>query len=153
MQVIFKSENTMRNLIVPLLLLCLSASMVFSQTRNVESEVKSAVDILINLCEEQLYDSIATLIVYNGKDQTRYLKDTYNYSDRKEVTAVKRVGKKIKAFIDLSDNRKFGEYNLGVKNEMQNYNLEVIFKNGEQEIVTVFTFIEISKKLLLLTVQ
>ena len=143
----------MRNLLATILLLCLSAGMVFSQTRNVESEVKSAVDLLLNLCEEQNYDSLSTLIVYSGKDQARYLKDTYNYSDRKEVTAVKRIGKKIKAFIDLSDNHNFGGYNLIAVNEIPNYKLEVIFINGEQEINTDFTFIEVNKKLLLLTVQ
>lgn len=143
----------MKNILNTLLLLCVSVSVVFTQTRNVELEVKSTVDLLINLCEEEKYDSIAALIVYSGKDQTRYLKDTYNYSDRKEVSAIKRIGKKIKAYIDLSDSRKFGRYSKSVENKIQNYSLELIFKNGEQEIVTVFTFTEVNDKLLLLTVQ
>lgn len=153
MQTFFKQETIMKNILNTLLLLCVSVSVVFTQTRNVELEVKSTVDLLINLCEEEKYDSIAALIVYSGKDQTRYLKDTYNYSDRKEVSAIKRIGKKIKAYIDLSDSRKFGRYSKSVENKIQNYSLELIFKNGEQEIVTVFTFTEVNDKLLLLTVQ
>lgn len=143
----------MRTLLITLLLLCVSVSVVFTQTRNFESKVKSTVDLLLNLSEEGMYDSIATLIVYSGKDQTRYLKDTYNYSDRKEANAVKRIGKKIKAFIDLSESRKFGKYSKSVVKEIPNYNLELIFKNGEQEIVTVFSFTEVKNKLLLLNIQ
>ena len=143
----------MRILLNILLLLCVSVSAAFAQTRNIEAEVKPAVNLLITLCEEQDYDSTAALIVYSGKDPDRYLKNTYNYSDRKEANAVKRIGKKIKAFIDLSDSRKFGKYNPGVENEIPIYNQEVLFKSGEQEIVTVFTFIEVNKKLLLLAVK
>ena len=143
----------MRNLLIALILLCVSAGAVFNQTRNVESEVKSTLDLLIYLCEEEKYDSMSAFIVYSGKDETRYLKDIYNYSDRKEMNAVKRIGKKIKAFIDLSDSRKIGKYSESMDNKIPNLNLEMVFKNGEQEIVTVFTFVEVNKKLLLLNVQ
>lgn len=143
----------MKYLKIALLLLCISVSVVFTQTRNAELEVKSAVDLLLKLSEEEKYDNIAALIVYSGKDQTRYLKGTYNYSDKKEANEVKRTGKKIKAFIDLSDSHKFGRYSKGTANEVQENNLEVIFKNGEQEIVTVFTFIDVDNKLLLLNIQ
>lgn len=140
----------MKNPIVIILLLCISTAVFFAQTKSIEPEVQSAVNSLIDLCEKDQYDKIASLIIYNGKDDSRNMKDTYNYSDRKEATAVKRIGKKIKAFIDLSDSHKFGKFSKKVENKITKLNQEVIFINGEQELVTTFTFTSLNDKLLLL---
>ncbi len=143
----------MKNSIFILLLLCISAGFAFGQTKNVESDVQSAVNSLIELCKKDDYKSIASLIIYDGKDESRYMKDTYNYSERKEATAVKRIGKKIKAFLDLSDSHKFGKFSKSVQDKINRLNLEVIFINGEQEIAKTFTYIYINDKLLLLEFQ
>jgi hypothetical protein len=143
----------MKSPIVILLFLFISAGAFFAQTKSIESEVQSAVNSLIELCEKDKYESIASLIIYDGKDESRYLKDTYNYSDRKEATTVKRIGKKIKAFIDLSDSHKFGRFSKTVENKVTKLDQEVIFINGEQELVKTFTFTYLNDKLLLMDFQ
>jgi hypothetical protein len=143
----------MKTLIITILLCSIYPGVVSAQAASDEQKVKSKVDLIINLCKEEKYDSFASMVIYSGKDKERYLRDTYNYSERKEATTVKRIGKKIKAFIDLSDSRTFGKYTVTTENGISKKNLEVIFKKGEQELVNVFTFTDLNGKLLLLEFQ
>lgn len=143
----------MKTFIISILLCCVLSAPAAAQAADAEQRVKTKAEKFFSLCEEEKYDSMASMIIYSGKDKERYLSDTYNYSERKEATTVKRIGKKIKAFVDLSDSREFGAFSKSSDKDPAEYKLETEFTNGEQKLVGVFTFVEVNGELLLLKFQ
>ena len=74
---------------------------------------------------------------------------SYNYEDKHEAMKVKRVSKKIRAFINLSDSYEFGKYTKSETGNGFQYSTEVKFISGEQQIVSEFLFIPVGPSLLL----
>lgn len=134
--------------------LLLSLTLIFTfctyaQEQSKEESLKAALDKIFDLAGEQDFETLAARLVYTGKDESRNLKDTYNYSDSKEANAVKRIAKKIKAFIDLSDKHEFGNIKTEQTESAINYRVVVVFSSGDQKLTTEFIFAEINDKLLL----
>lgn len=123
------------------------------QDKTIQESVQGAVDNLFDLSVNEDYAKMAFKIAYTGKDEERNLKDTFNYEDTREASKVKRTSKKIKAFLDISDSHEFGKFEISKNEGIEVYNLEVIFKSGEQDLKTEFTFVKVNGNLLLVEVN
>lgn len=127
----------------------ISAITLFAQPDNNSDKVKSSINKLFELCKNSDFEQAATFIAYTGKDTNRHLIDSYNYKDAKEASKVKRIAKKIKAFLDISDKFTLGVLKTENVDNKLNYRVEVLFISGSQELKTLFTFIESGDKLLM----
>ena len=139
----------MKKLINMIILLLVSLSISYAQTENKNELIKSSVNKLFEECKNGNYQKAAVLIAYSGKDAQRDLKESYNYKNSKEAAKVKRIAKKIKAFLDISDKFTFGNIKIQENEGVTSYTVEVLFISGSQELKTLFTFTGSGDKLLL----
>ncbi len=139
----------MTRLLIISIITFFSASIVWSQSVNTSDQLKAAVDNLFEICKSENMDAAAKHIVYTGKDEKRHMTGLYNINDRKETSKVKRIMKKVTAFLKISDKHEFGKHNSTTENERAINSIEVLFISGNQELTTTFSFVEINGKLLL----
>lgn len=109
-----------------------------------EEDVKSALTKIFDLSEEQNYAEAAKLLLYN-KNEVR----NFNFSDNSEAKSVKRLVKKIKAYLDLSDSYEYESLTFGTMQKLESADLKVNFKSGDQELTISFLFVKHANKLLL----
>ncbi|MBU2506219.1 MAG: hypothetical protein KJ799_05785 [Bacteroidetes bacterium] len=143
----------MKRILFLLILITFFASAVTAQQNEKVESLKAATDNIFELSKNKDYKNAADKIAYYGKDAERLFKDHYNYADEKDAAQVKRICKKIKALIDISDSHTFGEITSETKDGIATSKVEVIFSSGEQELITNFLFIEISARLLLFDID
>ncbi len=129
--------------------LILVSGFVYAQNDDKSEVIKSTINTLFDLCKNNKYEQAAAMIAYTGKNEKRNLAESYNYKDSKEASKVKRIAKKIKAFLDISDKFKIGSLKVSTVDNKNNYSVEVLFISGNQELKTLFTFIEAGNKILM----
>ena len=110
-----------------------------------EIEVKSALTKIFNLSKDQNFAESAKLLLFNKKDQLR----SYNFKNPSEAKSVKRMVKKIKAYLDLSDSYEYESLTKGKMGKVQSSDLKVKFKSGDQQLSISFTFVKIGENILL----
>ena len=133
-----------------LLLTCIfTVSIVVGQEDQKLNSIKSSIDQLFDLAKKNDYSKLSFLIAYSGKDIKRNLKTHFNFTDSNEAGKVKRISKKIKAFLDISDKYELGKFENKIDNDIIFYSIEVIFVSGSQRLGTVFSFVELGDKMLL----
>ena len=135
-------KNTLK---ISFLLIVLFTINIIAQSSIKQTEVKSALTNLFDLCKNKNYKDVSDYLAYNGKDADRNGKSTFNYANKSERKIVKRKCKKIKAYLDLSDSYEYGDFSTNGNKG----NINVIFKSGDQELKIVFIFIKTGKKILL----
>ena len=118
---------------------------IYAQNSINETEVKSALINMFDLCKNKSYENASVYLAYDGKDETRKGKSSFNYAVKSEKKIVKRKCKRIKAYLELSDSYEYGKFSSNGNKG----NINVIFKSGDQEFKIVFTFIKTGKKILL----
>ena len=101
------------------------------------------------MCKKNDFEKVAEVIAYSGKDESRNLKSAYNYKDIKEAGAVKRISKKIKAFLDISDKYSIDTPKEETKTTGKVISVQIVFISGTQELKTLFAFVDVNGKLLL----
>ncbi|MBN1301482.1 MAG: hypothetical protein JW995_09740 [Melioribacteraceae bacterium] len=121
----------------------------FSQTNESADEVKSAVENLFEICKSGNFEKAAGYIAYMDDDKSRYLNDSYDFNNSNEAKKVKRIAKKINAFLKLSDKYEFGEYETMDDGGKQITSIQVIFISGSQQLKTQFSFVKINELLML----
>lgn len=117
---------------------------VSAQDQINEEDVKTALTKIFDLSEEQNFAEAAKLLLYNKKDIRNF-----NYSDAAEAKSVKRLVKKIKAYLDLSDSYEYESLTFGTMQKLESADLKVNFKSGDQELTISFLFVKHANKLLL----
>lgn len=120
------------------LILTLTFSNAFAQTTD------DALKKLFDLSKAKNYKEAAALIAYDGKEAARKLKDTYKADDKKELNKVKRVCKKIKALLDISDSYKLGNVTTKKDQDVEWTIHQVEFKSGKQTLKTDFAFVKLN---------
>lgn len=110
-----------------------------------EIEVKSALTEIFNFSKDQKFAESAKLLLFNEKDQLR----SYNFKNPSEAKSVKRIVKKIKAYLDLSDSYEYESLTNGKMDKFQSSDLKVKFKSGDQQLSISFTFVKIGENILL----
>ncbi len=146
----------MRNRIAVLLTLVFFAALsnyIFAQDDAEKQLIKTSVTKLFDLSKSKDLSGAATLIVYTGDDQARNFKQAYNAANNDDMNQVKRIMKKIKALLDISDSNAFAEFGASAKNDVKIYTLAVQFKSGAQTLSSVFSFVKIGNQFLLSSVD
>lgn len=111
-----------------------------------EQSAKSVANQLFNSCEKNNYKSVAGILAYHGSDETRLYKDTYNYSNSKEASDIKRFCNRLKAMIEISDSYELGKLRSRKIYGREFKSLDVVFKSGNQKIKNKLMFIDIKGK-------
>lgn len=117
-----------------------------------EAKAQSTQDVLkqiLELSKEKKFEQAATLIAYDGADETKKFKAAFNAKDENDLNSVKRLCKKIKALVDISDSYEIGAQTEIEKDGLKWFITEVGFKSGNQSLKTVFSFIKVNDKFLL----
>ncbi len=128
-----------------ILFLFLFTSMVYSQNELTKSDLKETVSKIFNLCNDKNYKAMADLLLF--KDGNKYR--PYNFSNKSEAKKVKRLSKKIKAYLDLSDSYEYNSFVKGKLNNLPSTTLNIIFVSGDQKLKISFEFVKLNGKILL----
>jgi len=116
-----------------------------AQNKLSEENVKASLTKIFDMSKNQNFSGISSILLFNQGKEMR----TYNYGNSSEAKSVKRIAKKIKAFLDLSDSYEYKSITKGSYLDKQSTNLEVIFNSGDQKLTISFLFIEHDGKILL----
>jgi len=109
-----------------------------AQNKLNEQNVKSQLAKIFDLSKDQNYAGSAALFLYNKGNDLR----TYNFKSKSEARAVKRMAKKIKAYLDLSDSYEYESITFGNYKKLPSAELKVYFKSGDQKLSISFLFVE-----------
>lgn len=131
-------------MLIQIFLVFLIFSGLSAQDKINEEEVKSALTKIFDLSKEQNYAEAAKLLLYS-RNEVR----SFNFSDKSEAKRAKRLVKKIKAYLDLSDSYEYESLTLGTMQKLESADLKVNFKSGDQELTISFLFVKHANKLLL----
>ncbi|MCB9209164.1 MAG: hypothetical protein H6612_00545 [Ignavibacteriales bacterium] len=136
----------MKNFLILQFFITLAAfSLISAQNQISEDEVKNSLTKIFDLSKNQNFDALASQILYNEKNEKR----AYNKNDANEAKSVKRMAKKIKAYLDLSDSYEYESLtNLKVDN-LPAAELKVNFRSGDQKLTITFDFVKLNGNLLL----
>lgn len=125
-------------------------SFVLLNAQNTDkSKIQSQTDKIFELSKANNYIALSSIIAYNGTDNNRAWKDSFNAEEKDELNKVKRISKKIKAFLDVSESYEFGNYSTKNESEGTWYVQSVIFKSGNQSLTVKFAFLKIKNEFLL----
>lgn len=117
---------------------------------NVKAQsTQDALKQILEFSKEKKFEQAAPLIAYNGADETKKFKVAFSANDENELNSVKRICKKVKALVDISDSYEIGAQTEIEKDGIKWFVTEVGFKSGNQSLKTVFSFIKINDKFLL----
>ena len=116
---------------------------LFGQDRLNENEIKSSLTKIFELSEAQDYTNLGEKLL---NDDTM---KPFNVKNKKESRSVKRSGKKIKAYLDLSDSYEYKDLEFETYKNLPSANLNVIFRSGSQNLTISFIFVEVENKILL----
>ncbi|OGU33248.1 MAG: hypothetical protein A2068_14540 [Ignavibacteria bacterium GWB2_35_6b] len=110
---------------------------------------KEALTQVLEFSKAKKFAEAAPLIAYDGTDETKKFKAAFNAKDENDLNSVKRICKKIKALVDISDSYEIGAQTEIEKDGIKWFVTEVGFKSGNQSLKTVFSFVKINDKFLL----
>ncbi|MFH0734115.1 MAG: hypothetical protein V1773_07410 [bacterium] len=146
----------MKNKIVvlfSLLFLVTFSNLINAQDDAEKQLIKTSVTKLFDLSKSKDLSAAAVLLVYTGDDQARNYKQAYNAANSEDLNQVKRLMKKIKALLDISDSNTFTDFGTSTKNDVKIYTITVQFKSGAQTLSSVFSFVKSADKFLLASVD
>lgn len=116
---------------------------IFSQSQLNENKIKSALTQIFDQSKMQDYKKLAPLLF--NEDELK----PFNIQNSSDERAVKRIAKKIKAYLDLSDSYSYESLSFDKFANLPSAELEVSFKSGDQDLNISFIFVESSNKILL----
>ena len=116
---------------------------------NDQKQLNDNLNELLKYCKAENYEKAASLIAYQGENTSRNLNDVYKPNNPGELSKVKRIVKKISAFLNLSDSYEVLNFKKEERSGRQWYLLPVVFKSGGQKLKTKFWFVKINDKFVL----
>ncbi len=137
----------MKKNIAHLLFVVLAISSVKTYAQDITAN--NTLENIFEISKNKKYESAAVLMAYDGSDENRKFKDTFNSKEKRELKIVKRKLKKIKALIDISDNYIFGKVLKTKKDGIEWHIQPVVFNSGNQKLTTNFEFVKIKGKFVL----
>lgn len=115
-------------------------------------KAQSSQDVLKNILEfskAKKFSEAAAFIAYDGTDEAKKFKVAFDANNDNELNSVKRICKKVKALIDISDSYEIGSAKEEKKDGLDWTVIEVSFKSGSQNLKTLFSFVKVNDKFLL----
>ncbi len=117
---------------------------IFAQ--NIEkNELKLSLTKIFDLSKTKKYKELSSHLISSKKNDLK----VYNFDNKTDAKNVKRIAKKIKAYLDLSDSYEYASIVYNSFNNLPSAELKVNFRSGNQELTISFLFVEKSKKLFL----
>lgn len=132
-------------LLMQILLLAFLANNLFAQNDIKEDEVKSTLKEIFKLSKDQNYSDIASLFLFHKDNEKRSFKNNV----KAELKSVKRMAKKIKAYLNLSDSYEYESISYAKYLKLHSANLKVNFTSGNQELTITFRFVKLGSQILL----
>ena len=132
-------------IIILLMFVLLASSNILAQDSLDKNDVKTKLTKIFDLSKDQNYGSAASLFLNNKNDDLR----AFNYEDKSEAKAVKRMVKKIKAYLDLSDSYEYESIEFAKLHNLPSADIKVNFKSGDQILTISFIFVQHSNNILL----
>ena len=145
--------KTNKNIVIILLFGILSFNFLSAQPAGDAEQIKSTLTKIFEMSKADNYDACAAYIIYSGDDKKREFVDTYNIKDRSEAKDVKRICKKIKALLDITDKYNFTTLTTEKADGRDIFVQMIDFKSSGQQLSTKFEFIKVGDKYLLLSVK
>jgi hypothetical protein len=139
--------------IFTLIFLGLFVSTIWTQPNKEADDIKNTLTVIFDLSKADDFEGAAKYIVYSGDDNARKFVDTYNYKVRREAKDVKRITKKIKALLDITDKYNFIDFKNETRDANKIYIQMVNFVSSGQQLTTKFEFLKVGDKYLLLSVK
>ncbi len=134
-----------RSLKIFISLILLTATNLIAQD-NEKDTIQNTLLKLFEYSKSKNYTAAAAYMIYNLNDNSRKWKDTFNPENSKELNQVKRMCKKIKALLDISDSYDIGKVNVKKESEGDWHIVEVSFKSGSQTLRTNFAFLQSNER-------
>jgi len=139
-----------RNIILIFILFVFAAAITLNAQEDIDKEaVSSKIDKIFQLAKNKQYKDLSLLVVYSGNNQKRYYKSSLNPDTDNELQQAERIAKKIKAYLDISDNYKVGNPSFKSQNNYNWADVTVEFISGKQNLDITFKFIKVNGDLLL----
>ena len=135
----------MRKLTLLISFILFTTSFTSSNAQSAEGVLKK----LFDLSKSKKYSEAAALIVYDGKNDSRKFKQAFDAGNKRELNSVKRICKKIKALLDISDSYNVGKATEKTEDGIKWTTIDVHFNSGKQKLKTNFGFVTVNKKFLL----
>ncbi len=137
------------NITLATLIFILGAKSVSAQSDNWKNKTKSTLEKIFELSKKGDYKTAADYFVNTSSDPAKKYNVTYNFTNRKEKSKVKRNCKKIKAYLDLSDSFEYAGFQKKKIDGIERYIVNVKFKSGNQALNISFNFIKLNGKFVL----
>lgn len=99
------------------------------------------------------YKNSAEYIVYSGNDESRKYLEKLNSDNAGELQSAERIGKKVKAYLDISDSYEFIGSKVVTENERTFVFVNTAFKSGKQSLNIEFKFVDVQGKYLLVGIE
>ena len=125
--------------------LFLSSSVFYPQNQLGEDQVKDALTKIFEMSKNNNFVQISKKLLNDESKEIR----SYDPNDKQDLKAVKRIAKKIKAYLNLSDSYEYESISYNSFKNLQSAEIKVNFKSGDQELKISFIFIEKSGSILL----
>lgn len=132
-------------ILIQIVIMAFLANSLVAQNEIKENEVKSTLKTIFKLSEEQNYAGVASLFFNSDKNEKR----GYNFNSKAEAKSVKRMAKKIKAYLNLSDSYEYESISYAKLDGLPSAALKVNFTSGNQELTISFNFVKIKNSVLL----
>jgi hypothetical protein len=121
------------------------ASSFYAQNQISEADVKSQLTTIFDLSKQQNFGAASKLLLYNENNELR----NYNFENSNEAKNVKRMVKKIKAYLDLSDSYEYETLTYLNDKSLPTAEIKINFKSGDQKLTISFSFVKFKGNLLL----
>ncbi len=113
---------------------------------------KTTLQKIFENVKSRKYNNVAALLVYQGKDASKDLKTSYDYSVPAEKKEVDRICKRIRKYLFISDSYEISPTVKFNKNTNR-YSVKVKFISGSQAIEVTFFFVKLNGKFLLADIE
>jgi len=116
-----------------------------AQTKLNEENLKSSLSKIFDLSKDQNFKDVAPMLI-NIKGKTI---QTFDFNKKSDAKAVKRLAKKIKAYLNLSDSYEYESITYGTTYKLPSAELKINFRSGDQNLTISFIFVEQANKIYL----
>ncbi|MCZ7603383.1 MAG: hypothetical protein QY331_03270 [Melioribacteraceae bacterium] len=125
----------------------------FAQNTQIDSSLSGSLEGFFTAVQKADYKNSAEYIVYSGNDESRKYLEKLNSDNAGELQSAERIGKKVKAYLDISDSYEFIGSKVVTENERTFVFVNTAFKSGKQSLNIEFKFVDVQGKYLLVGIE
>ena len=130
-------------------ILLLASISLSAQEEAKHDDVSTVLEKIFGLCKIKNYKDASIYFAYTGDSAERKYKSSLKADVSGELKQSERLGKKIKAYLEISDSYQFKKSAESVRENINWVDVTVHFKSGQQTLSIPFKFVKAGDKLLL----